>query len=32
MDTRTIALGVALIVVIALYLMKRRSRLNKGDD
>jgi hypothetical protein len=29
MDTTTIAIGVAFLVVLALYLMKRRSRLNK---
>ena len=32
MDNTTIAIGVALIVIVILYLLKRRSRLNKGDD
>jgi LPXTG-motif cell wall-anchored protein len=29
MDTTTIAVGVAFLVALGLYLMKRRSRLNK---
>jgi hypothetical protein len=29
MDTTTIAVGVAFLVALALYLMKRRGRVNK---
>jgi|RhiMetdeSRZDD1v2_1073273.scaffolds.fasta_scaffold24560_6 LPXTG-motif cell wall-anchored protein len=29
MDTTTIAVGVAFLVALALYLIKRRARLNK---
>jgi hypothetical protein len=32
MDTQTVAIGVGLIVIVVLYLLKRRSRLNKEDD
>ena len=29
MDTTTVAVGVAFLVALALYLLKRRSRVNK---
>ena len=29
MDTTTVAIGVAFLVALALYLLKRRSRVNK---
>jgi len=32
MDTTTIALGAAALVLLGLYLMRRRSRLHKDDD
>lgn len=32
MDTTTIALVAAFVVVLGLYLMRRRSRLRKDDD
>ena len=31
MDTTTVAVAVAFLVALGLYLMKRRSRLNKED-
>jgi hypothetical protein len=31
MDTTSIALGVATLVVLGLYLMRRRSRMHKDD-
>jgi len=32
MDNTTIILGVAFVVLVALYLMRRRGRLSKEDD